>query len=213
MFAKQLKVYDDFYYANIRDKFDMFVPSFHSTTPEGFNARLTFLQQCVRQGPTSASQFGDTDIAGNLAFGRQPVCVLRLGDFFNTKIIIKNVLINYGRSSTRWDLNPEGIGVQPMEADITLSISLIGGSDITGPIQRLQNAVSFNYYANTSVYDDRADTHKNILSSDMTSEDNANILKALGDVPDFSTVGYNKMYDPNTYESYEHRRKESQEKK
>lgn len=214
LFEKQLKVYDDFYYANIRDKFDQFIPSFHSTTPEGFNARLTFLQQCVRQGPTSVSQSGDTSIAGNLAFGRQPVCVLRLGDFFNTKIIIKNVQINYGRSSVRWDLNPEGVGVQPMEADITLSISLIGGSDITGPIQRLQNAVSFNYYANTSVYDDRADSHKNILSSDMTSEDSANIIEALGgDVPDFSKVGYNKMYDPNTYESYEHRRKESQEKK
>ena len=57
----------------------------------------------------------------------------------------------------QWDLNPEGIGVQPMICDINLSFKFIGGSDLAGPIARLQNAVSFNFYANTSVYDNRAD--------------------------------------------------------
>jgi hypothetical protein len=56
-----------------------------------------------------------------------------------------------------WDLNPEGIGVQFMMAKVSMQIHIIGGSDISAPIKRLQNAVSFNYYANTSVYDDRSD--------------------------------------------------------
>ena len=87
-----------------------------------------------------------------------PVCVLRIGDFINTKIIINSMSINYGANGTpQWDLNPEGAGVQPMYAKVQLGIVLIGGQSLDGPINRLQNAVSFNYYANTGVYDNRAD--------------------------------------------------------
>ena len=57
----------------------------------------------------------------------------------------------------QWDLNPEGIGIQPMMANVTINFTFIGGSDLSGPISRLQNAVSENYYANTSVYSRRAD--------------------------------------------------------
>ena len=56
-----------------------------------------------------------------------------------------------------WDLNQEGIGVMPMIANVTMQMNFIGGSDLGGPIQRLQNALSFNYYANASVYDNRAE--------------------------------------------------------
>jgi hypothetical protein len=63
--------------------------------------------------------------------------------------------INY--DDPQWDLNPEGIGVMPMFAKINLDFTFIGGSDLAGPIARLQNAVSFNYYANASVYDNRAE--------------------------------------------------------
>jgi hypothetical protein len=93
--------------------------------------------------------------AYNLAFGRPPVCVLRIGDFYYTKIIINSLNIQY--ETPQWDLNPEGIGVMPMFAKINIDFAFIGGSDLSGPIARLQNAVSFNYYANTSVYDDRAE--------------------------------------------------------
>ena len=31
---------------------------------------------------------------------------------------------------------------------------------MTGPVRRLQNAMSFNYYANTRLYDNRADRIK-----------------------------------------------------
>lgn len=125
-------------------------------SPEGFNSRLTFLHQCTRQGPTIGnSDYSDSKTANNLAYGRQPVCVLRIGDFYNTKIIIESLSISY--DPLVWDLNIEGAGVQPMIADVDISFKFLGGSDLAGPIGRLQNALSFNYYANTSVYDDRAE--------------------------------------------------------
>jgi hypothetical protein len=75
-------------------------------------------------------------------------------DFFNTKIIIESLTINY--EPLIWDLNPEGIGVQPMLANVDMSIKFIGGSDLGGCINKLQNALDFNFYANTSVYDARS---------------------------------------------------------
>lgn len=147
---------DAFMHNMIKDKIKYFDPAFHSISPEGFNARLNFLHQCTRQGSTvDASNGGSQSTAYNLAFGRPPVCILRLGDFYNTKIVITNLSIQY--DNAQWDLNPEGIGVMPVFAKISLSFVFLGGSDLSGPISRLQNAVSFNYYANTGVYDDRAE--------------------------------------------------------
>lgn len=154
----KLKHTDPVIFKSIVDKIKYFDPAFHSITPEGFNARLTFLQQCTRQGPTLESISTKSNIsAGNLAFGRMPVCVLRIGDFINTRIIVKSISIAYSSDGMHWDLNPEGIGVQPMYAKVNMAITFIGGQTLEGPISRLQNAVSFNYYANTGVYDNRAD--------------------------------------------------------
>jgi hypothetical protein len=139
----------------ITQKIKYFDPAFHAISPEGFNARLTFLHQCTRQGATIGNSDPDVQTAYNLAFGRPPVCVLRVGDFYYTKIIINSMTINY--DDPQWDLNPEGIGVMPMFAKINIDFNFIGGSDLAGPIARLQNAVSFNYYANTGVYDNRAE--------------------------------------------------------
>jgi hypothetical protein len=140
----------------ISNKSKYFDPAFHSISPEGFNSRITFLHQCTRQGSTVGNADGSPETtAYNLAFGRPPICVLRLGDFYYTKIIINTLSIQY--ESPQWDLNPEGIGVMPMFAKINIGFTFLGGSDLAGPIARLQNAVSFNYYANTSVYDDRAE--------------------------------------------------------
>jgi hypothetical protein len=149
MFFNKMKKIDSFIFDKFRDKIKYFHPAFHSTTPEGFNSRLTFLQQCTRQGPT------DNHTTNNLAFGRPPVCILRVGDFYHTKIIIDSINIDY--EPLVWDLNPEGIGVQPMIANVSLSFKFIGAESLTGPINKLQNALSFNYYANTQVYDARAD--------------------------------------------------------
>lgn len=160
-FFELLELNNPFLHHKIREKIKYFDPAFHSVSPEGFNARLTFLQQCCRQGPTNgASDSGAENTATNLAFGRPPVCILRIGDFFYTKIIIEGVTIDYSSNGLQWDLNPEGIGVMPMMADVTIRFNFIGGSSLAGPISRLQNALSFNMYANTEVYDDRAELAK-----------------------------------------------------
>ena len=143
-------------YNSIKEQIKYFQPAFHSTTPEGFNARLTFLQQCMRQGPTDGA--GSNNNPNNLAFGRPPVCILRIGDFYHTKIVIENLSFSF--EPLVWDLNPEGIGVQPMICNVDMSFAFIGGSSLNGPINRLQNAVSFNYYANNEIYDNRPDTIK-----------------------------------------------------
>ena len=157
-----LEVIDNFAYQKIKEKIKYFEPAYHSISPEGFNSRLTFLHQCTRQGHTI--ERGENDItniystAGNMAFGRPPFCVLRIGDFINTKILIRSLNIVYQNGNgMQWDMNPEGIGVQPMFAKVTMQIEIIGGQSLDAPVSRLNNAVSFNYYANTGVYDKRAD--------------------------------------------------------
>jgi hypothetical protein len=107
----------------------------------------------MRQGPTLGAS--ETNNPNNLAFGRPPVCILRIGDFYHTKIIIEN--LNFSFEPLVWDLNPEGVGVQPMIANVTMSFKFIGASTLMGPLNKLQNALSFNYFANAQVYDPRAD--------------------------------------------------------
>lgn len=140
---------NDKFTASLKERIKFFHPAFHSQTPQNFNSRLNFLLQCTRQGPSIGQLGGGSP--QNAAFGRPPVCVLRLGDFYHTKIIIDNV--QYSFDPIIWDLNPEGIGVQPMICDVNISFKFIGGSDISGPINELQNAVSFHFFANTNLFD------------------------------------------------------------
>ena len=110
--------------------------------------------------PRKYNQLSDINgqTANNLAFGRPPFCVLRIGDFYNQMIVIDNINIDYSVSDgIQWDMNTEGIGMQPLLAQVSISFKFIGGGDIAGPIRRLQNAMSFNYYANARFYDNRAD--------------------------------------------------------
>jgi hypothetical protein len=170
-------------YDTIKEKIKYFQPAFHSTTPEGFNARLTFLQQCMRQGRTHGVT--DNNNPSNLAFGRPPVCILRVGDFYNTKIIIDNITFDF--EPLVWDLNPEGVGVQPMICNVNMSFSFIGGSSLNGPISKLQNALSYNYFANTEIYTDKADTVMNgkIVDGVLTNKTNNNLPLAT-DIPNAS---------------------------
>jgi hypothetical protein len=146
-------VYDSF-----KEKIKYFNPAFHSTTPEGLNARLTFLNQCVRPGETipvigtdGKPKYND---AVNTSFGAPPVLILRLGDFINTKITPTALSFTY--DPLLFDMNPEGIGIQPMIASVSMSFNIIGGMGLKEPVEQLQNALSFNYYANTEIYDERA---------------------------------------------------------
>jgi len=145
-------------YDSIKEKIKYFNPAFHSTTPEGLNSRLTFLNQCVRPGETipiiDADGKPKYNDARNTSFGTPPILVLRIGDFYNTKIVPKSVSFTY--EPLVFDMNPEGIGVQPMIANVTMSFDFIGGQGLAKPVEQLQNALSFNYYANTEVYDERS---------------------------------------------------------
>jgi outer membrane protein OmpA-like peptidoglycan-associated protein len=145
-------------YDNIKQKIKHFNPAFHSMTPEGLNGRLNFLNQCVRPGETIPTIGTDNkpkyNDAVNTSFGAPPVLILRIGDFFNTKIIPNSMQFTY--EPLVLDLNPEGIGVQPMIANVTMSFDIIGGMGLAKPVEELQNALSFNYYANTEIYDERA---------------------------------------------------------
>ena len=158
-----------FVYDSLKEKLKFFNPAFHSMTPEGLNSRLTFLNQCLRPGDTIPTI--DTDgkpvynDAINTAFGTPPVLVLRIGDFYNTKIIPRNLQISY--EPLILDLNPEGIGVQPMLANVTLSFDFIGGHGLAKPVEELQNALSFNYYANTEIYDERATATEDVSNLDQ----------------------------------------------
>lgn len=158
-FFEYLELNDPVAYQTISERIKYFHPAYHSMTPEGYNSRLTFLHQCTRQADSIG---GDgIDYVRNLSFGRPPVCILRIGDYYHTRIIINSLSINHAADVAGdmvWDLNPEGIGVQPMAVHITLGITILGGSSMTAPINRLQNALSFNYYANTEMYDARAES-------------------------------------------------------
>ena len=152
-----IKENDPMMYDSFREKIKYFNPAFHSMTPEGLNSRLTFLNQCVRPGETipviSDNQVKSPD-AVNTSFGAPPVLILRIGDFYHTKIIPDSVSFTY--EPLMFDMNPEGIGVQPMIANVSMNFKMIGGMGLKEPVDQLQNALSFNYYANTEIYDERA---------------------------------------------------------
>jgi hypothetical protein len=145
-------------YDSIKQKIKYFNPAFHSMTPEGLNARLTFLNQCVRPGETIPIIGSDgkpkVSDAVNSSFGAPPILVLRIGDFYHTKIVPETISFSY--DPLVLDMNPEGIGLQPMIAKVTLSFKMIGGMGLAKPVEQLQNALSFNFYGNTEIYDERA---------------------------------------------------------
>lgn len=155
-YFKYLEINDPAYYNTISQKIDYFAPAFHSYTPQDFNERLTFLQQCVRSANNIAL---DGDNPTNLYYGYQPFIYISIGDFFKSKALITNLSVDYNEGDLLWDLNPEsGTGVEPMYAKITLQLKIIGGQSMSGAISRLQTALSYNFYANTEMYDPRADS-------------------------------------------------------
>jgi len=157
-YFKFMKESNPFVYDSLREKLKYFHPAFHSMTPEGLNERLTFLLQCTRPGDTiPTKQTNGTLIdkdARNTAFGAPPICILRVGDFYHSKVVIDSC--NFTYDDGKFDLNPEGIGVQPMIVNVTMGFKFIGGQGLKGPIDELQNALSFNFFGNTEMYDERA---------------------------------------------------------
>jgi len=156
-YFKKLEEDSPIQFSSLKEKLKYFHPAFHSMTPEGLNARLTFLHQCIRPGDTlpikGLSDEADLN-ARNTTFGPPPICIIRIGDFYHSKVAIKDISINF--DDAVWDFNPEGIGVQPMIASVTLQLSFIGGHGLEKPVEKLQNALSSNFYANTEMYDERS---------------------------------------------------------
>ena len=170
-YFKKLEETSPMIYSSLKEKLKYFHPGFHSMTPEGLNSRLTFLQQCLRPGNTipikGLSDNSDLN-ARNTTFGPPPVCVLRVGDFYNSKVIIRDLNIQFEENV--WDMNPEGIGIQPMIADITMQLNFLGGHGLEKPVERLQNALSSNFFANTEMYDERSiSTNTNIGGVDVNT--------------------------------------------
>ena len=202
-FFKALKQTDPIIFDRLMDKIQYFDPAFHSMTPEGFSARLTFLQQCTRQGNTigasdTTNSMTPNNTASNLAFGRPPFCVLRLGDFYNQMIVIDNISINY--EPLMWDLNTEGgAGVIPLLANVTISFKFIGGGDMTGPVRRLQNAMTFNFYSNNSLFDNRSDRMEYNIGKEYSKEQGALGNDIKEDSSEFYiTQTYNKNINDRT---------------
>lgn len=128
------------------DGVDYFKPVFHSQTPFDLWKRYTFLNQCMRPGSTIEKT--TSNIGTNSIFGKMPVCVLRIGDFFHTKMLINSLA--FDMIDTTWDLNPEGMGVQPMIIKVSMDITMIGGQSMQFPIDKLQNAIDQNFTANST---------------------------------------------------------------
>lgn len=179
-----LKETDPMIFQSIKDKIKYFNPAFHSMTPEGLNGRLTFLNQCVRPGQTipiiGADGRPKYNDALNTSFGAPPILVLRVGDFYHSKIVPSNLSFAY--EEAKYDLNPEGIGIQPMIVKVTLGFDFIGGHGLKQPVEELQNALSFNFYANTEIYDERA-----TATEDISARDKYVVEKILSQQPTVTT--------------------------
>ena len=181
-YFKKLEESSPMIYSSLKEKLRYFHPGFHSMTPEGLNSRLTFLQQCLRPGDTIPVKglSDNSDInARNTTFGPPPVCVLRVGDFYNSKVIIKDLNIQFEQNV--WDLNPEGIGIQPMIADVTMQLSFLGGQGLEKPVERLQNALSSNFFANTEMYDERAISTNTQIGGKDANEFTREFIQSLSD--------------------------------
>ena len=117
----------------------------------------------------------------NTSFGTPPVLVLRIGDFYHTKIIPNSLGISF--DPLVYDLNPEGIGVQPMIVKVSMNFKIIGGMGLAKPVEQLQNALSFNFYANTEIYDERA-----TATEDISARDKYVVEKILASQPPVSVA-------------------------
>ena len=181
-YFKKLEETSPMIYNSLKEKLRYFHPGFHSMTPEGLNSRLTFLQQCLRPGDTIPVKglSDNSDInARNTTFGPPPICVLRVGDFYNSKVIIRDLNISFDDGT--WDLNPEGIGIQPMIATVSLQVNFLGGQGLEKPVERLQNALSSNFFANTEMYDERAISTNTTIGGVDAEKFSKEFLQGLND--------------------------------
>jgi hypothetical protein len=187
-YFKKLEEDSPLQFSSLREKLKYFHPGFHSMTPEGLNSRLTFLLQCLRPGDTIPIKdvLKRDGVARNTTFGPPPICVLRIGDFYHSKVVIKDINITYDDSP--WDMNPEGIGMQPMIANVTLQLSFIGGQGLETPVNKLQNALSSNFYANTEIYDERSQATNTMINGQKAEVFTKEFIENLMKKPEYELI-------------------------
>lgn len=127
------------------DNVDYFASVFHSQTPYDLHKRVQFLKQLMYPGDTNEKI---NQIGSNSLFGRMPVCVMRIADWFHSKVFVNS--LNFDLTESTWDTNPEGMGMQPMFLKVTMDVTVIGGMSLKSPINRLQTATDFNHVANST---------------------------------------------------------------
>ena len=86
--------------------------------------------------------------------------------------------MSFSYDDAKYDLNPEGIGIQPMIVKVSMSFDFIGGHGLKEPVEELQNALSFNFYANTEIYDERS-----TATEDVSERDKYVVEKILSNQP------------------------------
>jgi hypothetical protein len=158
------------------DKSKYFVPAFHSYSAYDVHKRLTFLHQCTKQGTTldvTSVKSSDDVIPKNSIFGRMPVCMMRIGDFLHTKVLIESMSFDY--NETTWDMNPEGHGMQPMLVNVSMQIKIMGGQSLKAPIDALSNALSFNFYANSTYPNEKSNMYSNSFKKSAIDMENEQI--------------------------------------
>jgi hypothetical protein len=83
-----------------------------------------------------------------------------------------------------------------MIANVTLAFNFVGGSGLKESVDKLQNALTFNYYANTEMYDERAD-----VTDDSYKVIDKDFLKSIGAQAPPPTVNQTQDNNPQTNES------------
>lgn len=133
--------------ANGFDKIDYFTPAFHSQTPQDLIKRYIFLNQLLRPGSTIDKL--SSGAVTNSIFGKAPSTIIRIGDFYHSRFLVRNIQFEMGDSIT-WDMNPEGFGMNPMIVNVTMDGILVGGQSMKFAVDRLQTAIDQNYLASST---------------------------------------------------------------
>ena len=84
-----------------------------------------------------------------------------------------------------------------MIATVQLQVSFIGGQGLEKPVERLQNALSSNFFANTEMYDERSDSTTTTMGGKKTDEFTKEFLEELTKKPEFQL---DKMKEDNKTE-------------
>jgi len=100
----------------------LFQPSYFSGSKVDFVNKMEFLMKLTRPARNTSG--------GGFSFTKPPISHIRLGDWFDSDIVINSVSVDY--SDAPWTLDGGRGRVQPMWAVVTLDFTFIGSYGATG---------------------------------------------------------------------------------